>query len=511
MNRKQRRAAVATPPSNFVDLFNAALKLHEAGALDDAEKLYKQLVRMNPKHGLLHNNMGVLYYAQGKVEEAIEYQKKAIAFDPGLGIAYNNYGVSLNKLERHEEAIPLFQRAIEIEPDNSRALNNLGDSLTKSGRFDESIPNLEKALALDPVYAEAKSNMGMALWGKGDIEGAKTWLRASLALQPSLAPVHKNLGLVLLLNGDFGEGWVEYNYRLAADQVPMKGGKLPIWRGQPLENGGAVYLFSEQGVGDEILYSSMLPDLIEKNVNVVWDTDERLVSIIQRSFPGIRVLPRQTQIGSPAPDVVAQLPVGTLGQIFRPSYAHFPRERRSYLLPDKERSAALRGRLGIAPGVKLIGMSWVSKNQAFGRHKSTTLEDWAGIMATPGVRFVDLQYGDTSQEREAFRQKFGDSLAHVDGLNLRDDMEGMFALTAACDHVITVSNTTAHVAGALGIPTWVLVPAGGGKLWYWGTPDKTWTPWYPGIEIIRQVKHGEWDSTLRLATTRLQELLAAAA
>jgi ADP-heptose:LPS heptosyltransferase len=318
--------------------------------------------------------------------------------------------------------------------------------------------------------------------------------------------VHKNLGLVLLLNGDFGEGWIEYNYRMQADNLPMRGGNLEIWRGQPVGD-GAVYFFAEQGIGDEILYASMLPDLVTNKIRVIWDSDARLIPILERSFPGIRFIPRQTTVGPPAPDAVAQLPVGTLGQIFRRGYEYFPREPRAYLKADSDRSAMLRLRLRLGPGEKLIGMSWVSKNIAFGRHKSTTLDDWAEIMATPGVKFVDLQYGDTSAEREAFRKKYGDRLAHIDGLDLRDDMEGMFALTAACDHVITVSNTTAHVAGALGIPTWVLVPLGGGKLWYWGTAEKNWTPWYPNIEIIRQVKHGEWDSTLSLTTERLRKHL----
>ncbi|TAL02466.1 MAG: tetratricopeptide repeat protein [Rhodospirillaceae bacterium] len=508
MNRKQRRAAAATPITPvFVEAFNIGLKLHEAGRLDEAEKFYRKAMAINPSNGLLHSNLGVLYYAQGRIDDAIVMQKRAIALDPGLGISHNNLGVALNRLERHEEAIEAFRRAIEIEPDNSRALNNLGDSLTKSGRFEESVTFLRKALELDPVYAEAKSNMGMALWGMGDLEGAIAWLRDSIALQPNLATVHKNLGLVLLLKRDFAEGWIEYNYRLAADNIPLRGGPaIPIWRGQDLGQ-GALFVFSEQGVGDEILYASLLPDLMARGIRVVWETDERLGNILQRSFNSIRVVARSTPptIGSPAPDVVAQLPAGSLGQVFRPTVNHFPSDRGGYLAADRARSDSLRAGLGLAPGEKLIGMSWVSKNIAFGRYKSTTLADWAEIMKTPGVRFVDLQYGDTSAERAALRAQFGVTLAHVEGLDLRDDLDGMAALTAACDMVITVSNTTAHVAGALGVPTWVLVPLGGGKLWYWGITGDS-TPWYPSISIIRQVNREEWTSTLRIAGDRLRAL-----
>lgn len=517
MNRKQRRAAEAaaevaasttTLPPAFIAAFNEALRLQEGGNLDAAEKYYLEAKRLYPFHALLYSNLGVLNYTRGDLEQAIELHKKAITLDPKMGIAYNNLGVSYNKLERHDEAIEAFEKAIEIEPTNSRALNNLGDSLTKSGRFERSIPNIEKALALDTNYAEAKSNMGMALWGLGDLEGAIKWLRDSLKLNPNLAPVHKNLGLVLLLKGDLNESWVEYNYRLTADNVPLRGGTLPIWRGQNLGEGG-LFVFSEQGVGDEILYASLLPDLVERGVSVVWDTDKRLNPIIKRSFPEIRVIPRPhiAEIGSPAPDVVAQLPAGSLGQIFRRSLDQFPRHKRGYLVPDKARMAAYRVGLGLQPGEKLIGMSWVSKNIAFGRYKSTTLADWAEIMKTPGVRFVNLQYGDTAQERADFEREFGIKLLNVDGLDLRDDLDGMAALTAACDHVITVSNTTAHVAAALGIPTTVLVPLGGGKLWYWGL-DRDWSPWYPCVSIIRQINRHEWTSTMRVAADRLRALAA---
>jgi Flp pilus assembly protein TadD len=508
MNRKERRAAAAatvTPP--FIEAFNKGLALHEKGNLEEAERYYRTAMRLNPTHALLHNNLGVLYYAGGRIEEAIAMQQRAIALDPNLGIAHNNLGVSLNKLERHEEAIPSFLRAIEIEPDNSRALNNIGDSLTKSERFKESVEYIHKALAVDPLYAEAMSNMGMALWGMGDLEGAVAWLRKSLA-HADLPTVHKNLGLVLLLKGDFNEAWVEYNWRLAADGVPMRAGMVPVWRGQALGE-GSLFVFSEQGVGDEILYTGLLPDLLARGVKVIWDTDSRLTGLVERSFPGVRVIGRTNPptLGSPSPDVAAQLPAGSLGQIFRRGRDQFPQDRRGYLVADKNRSQALRASLGLAPGEKLVGISWVSKNIAFGRHKSTTLAEWAPIMKTPGVRFVDLQYGDTSEERAALHAQHGLTLTHVEGLDLRDDLEGMAALTAACDLVITVSNTTAHVAGALGVPTWVLVPLGGGKLWYWGTQGDS-TPWYPAITIIRQVNREEWPSTLRIAEERLRALLA---
>jgi ADP-heptose:LPS heptosyltransferase len=165
-----------------------------------------------------------------------------------------------------------------------------------------------------------------------------------------------------------------------------------------------------------------------------------------------------------------------------------------YLVADAERTKRLRDSFQLAAGERLIGISWSSQNPQLGHHKSIPLREWAGVLGVPRCRFVDLQYGDTSAEKAALETEAGLRLA-AGGVDLRNDLDGVAALVAACDLVITVSNTTAHIAGALGIPGWVLVPAGSGKLWYWGH-DREATPWYPSLRIIRQTSPGVWRDVL---------------
>jgi hypothetical protein len=191
---------------------------------------------------------------------------------------------------------------------------------------------------------------------------------------------------------------------------------------------------------------------------------------------------------------------------FRDDISKFPKRAR-YLTADAARSQAIRASLNLAPGEKLIGMSWFSKNPRFGGTKSTTLFDWAPVFAIPGARFVDLQYGDTAADRQAFKGKTGLDLIHVEGLDLTADIDGAAALTAACDLVVTVSNTTAHIAGALGPPLQVLVPEGMGKLWYWGNNSET-TPWYPRARFYRQSVLGDWTPIMGQVVRLVSDLVS---
>ncbi len=512
MTRRQGRGgappgAGSSAMAAFIDAFNTGLRLQQSGDLDNAEVAYRKAMRLNPKEAMLYNNLGVIAYTRGRMDEAVAFQQRAIALDPRSPAAHNNLGVTLNALNRHEEAVVVFSRSLEFDATNVLAYNNFGDSLNKLGRFEEGAATLERALALNPNYTEAYSNLGMAYWGLGRLEDAVASFRRAIALRPDLDMPHKNLGLVLLVKADFAEAWREYDHRWAADKLPPRSPR-PRWLGQDLGD-KTLLVWAEQGVGDEILHASMLPDLVARGMKVMWELDPRLVPLLQRSHPTVRVVGRRNPPTDETlhPDVVAQIPAASLGQYLRSDISQFPKDRNNFLVADANRSAALRAGLNLSPGDKLVGISWLSKNVTLGYSKTTALKDWADILRTPGVRFVDLQYGDTSEERVAVQNELGVTPAHVEGLDLRDDLDGMAALTAACDLVVTVSNTTAHVAGGLGVPVWVLVPAGIGKFWYWGHNSNT-SLWYPSSVVIRQMDRHVWGQTLRAVAGRLADFVS---
>lgn len=510
MNRKQRRASVATqqPSPAFIEIFNNALALQRAGHLEKAEELYRTAMKMNPNIALLYSNLGVIVYAMGRAEESIPLYKKAIALDPKLSLAHNNLGVAYSTLNRLDEALAAFSRTIALVPDDPEPINNYGDCLVKLSRFAEGAAALQKALSYKPNYVEALTNLGTASWGLGKLDEGVAYFRRAIELQPDVAMAHKNLGIVLLLRGEYVEGWREYDWRWTADKIPLREYHVPVWRGEALGD-KKLLIWAEQGVGDEILHAGMMADMAARVPKVMWEVDERLLTLMQRSFPNIQVVPRRVPavLETVGLDIGAHVAAGSIGQYVRYEASQFPTDRRSYLVADQARSAALRAQLNLAPGEKLVGISWLSKNASFGKSKSTTLADWAPILQTPGVKFVDLQYGDTAGERKKFESKYGVKIAHIDDLDLKDDLDGMAALTAACDLVVTVSNSTAHVAGALGIPVWILIAAGVGKFWYWGYNVEK-VPWYPTATLIRQDDNQDWGPTLKVVTDRLAAFIS---
>jgi len=158
---------------------------------------------------------------------------------------------------------------------------------------------------------------------------------------------------------------------------------------------------------------------------------------------------------------------------------------------------------------RLVGISWKSANKELGALKSHSLRDWLGILRVAQARFVDLQYGETASEREVVERQAGTRIEHLPDLDLYNDLEGLAALCAACDLVITASNVTAHVAGALGRPVWLLVPKTNGRHWYWFS-GRTGSPWYPSLRIFTQQAAGDWSGVLDEVAQELAAFIKAA-
>lgn len=185
-----------------------------------------------------------------------------------------------------------------------------------------------------------------------------------------------------------------------------------------------------------------------------------------------------------------QAPLAGLGRYLRKDWQAFPRRANGYLKADAALSKTLRDRLTF-DGRRLVGLSWRSHNPDIGAAKTALLTDFAPLFRLPNCRFVDLQYGDTLAEREALERDTGIVVEHVDEIDNTNDIDALAALVTACDAVVTVSNTTAHLAGALGKPTFVFVPYGSARLWYWFA-ERDDSPWYPRVHIARQRQSQSW-------------------
>jgi tetratricopeptide (TPR) repeat protein len=489
--------ALALDATSVSDWCNRGAVLHDRGQYEEAAASFAHAAKLAPDFAQAHCNHGNALFALKRHEAAISCFDQAIGLEPGFAAAHNNRANALDQLGRRLEALSAVERALAIEPSYREALVTRAVILRKLGRADDALESCERALALMPDDMEALTVQGDALVDLERFDQALSAFDRIIALDPGTASANWNKSLVCLGLGRFGEGWPLYEYRWAgAPGLVPRDYPLPRWRGERLD--GTLLVWGEQGLGDEILHASMIPELMQRAGPLTLELEPRLVSLFARSFPEVRVVPMDLE--NAAGLGVAHTPIASLGGYFRPNWEAFPKRDRGYLLADEVRTQALRKRLD--DGRTVIGLSWVSKAPIGGAQKSARLADFEPLLRLQNCRFVDLQYGDTSAERDAVERELGirvERLADIDNTN---DLDGLASLMCACDAVVTVSNTTAHLAGALGRPTWVMVPHGQARIWYWFR-DRDESPWYPRVRVLRQRSGQGWPSLVKATAAEI--------
>ncbi len=469
-------AAVPMRASQARALFAEGLASHKAGQLTVAQAFYKQVLQLIPSQPDALHMLGVTEFQHGHYDAAVKLLQKASCLLPCNDSVHFNLGNALRAATRLQEAEMAFLAALRLRPDNLDALKNLGNVLKEQNRFDEALACYDRILTINPGDASTRYNKAIAL----------------------------------LTIGHLDQGWDLYEDRLRCklddghqpvSELPIH---APIWRGEALTK--PLLLMPEQGLGDQIFFGAMFADLQAADIPSMACVDERLVPIFQRSFPTMgfasindiaRLDPARQLFG-------AQTQMGSLGGFFRRGAEALTRIPTPYLVADPERTDHLRSRL--RQGQSLIcGLSW-SSNAKTGATKSIPLQALHPILRTAGVTFVDLQYGDTIADRDALAKEAGRSIVHIEEFDNTNDIDALAALISACDLVITVSNSTAHLAAALGKPALVLL-AHHTPLWYWHA-DGMQSPWYPTATLLRQTTAGDWMSTVDTAARILRGLAA---
>jgi tetratricopeptide (TPR) repeat protein len=416
----------------------------------------------------------------------------AVGMAPDSADAHDALGVALAGLKRTEEARQSYERALEIDPQLSSARTNLGNLFKSEGELEAAMDELERAVLLDAESARAHGNLGIARMAGGDLQGAEDALRRAIEIDPEFAEAHYNLSMVLLMAGQFKAGWEKYEWRWRCPDFPSTRRDFPYprWQGEAL-SGRTLLIWSEQGVGDEIMFANAIPTVMDSGAKVVIECNPRFKPLFARSFAGALVVERADP---PDPAIAAaridfQISAGSLSRHLRPSKAAFPLAPGFYLRAEQARAHALRERYDACGEGLMIGISWRSANPVVGGERSAPLTLWDDLLTRPGCVFVNLQYGEVADELAETRERLGVTIhrdAEIDPLASMDDWA---AQIAAMDLVISVDNSTVQLSGALGIPTWTLltrVPE-----WRW-LMDGDESPWHPLIRIFRQPAPGDW-------------------
>ncbi len=461
---------------------------------DDALASYDKALALKPDHVRALYNRGNALLALGRPAAALENYDQALSLAPSHVGSRNNRGKALLELKRLNEALESYDEALQLDPTNVEAWCNRATCLLDMGRIEDALQAIRKATALKPDSADAQSNLGAVLSAAGQTTEAIAAYERAIGSAPHLAIAHMNLGFALLRDGQYQRGWQEYEWRGLADGIPPREYPKPRWQGQPL-TGKTILLYAEQGLGDAIHFARFVTVLAGQGARVIFAVHPPLVALMQ-SLSGVsQVIPLDTP---PPPfdmyQSIMSVP-GILGILPTAIPAPSP-----YIEPDPARTAAWRARLG-AQGFK-IGIVWEGKGETpMQRARSTTLAHFAGIASIDGVRLISLQKdGDIST-----------AVFPVENLGEAFDAgPDAFLDTAAVirnlDLVLTIDTSVAHLAGALGAPTWVAVPFA--PDWRWGDRGGT-NPWYPSMRVFRQPTPADWGSVFAGLESAVRERLSA--
>ena len=486
------------------------IALTQLDKLDAAIAAYRKAIEIDPGHSDALSNLGNTLQRQGRLEEAIAAYRQALKVGSQNAPAAYNLGIALKARGELSEAAQAYRTAIAIKPDYDRAHSNLGNVLEELGDLDAALDCYRRALEINPRLVKGIANLASLKLETGAVEEAIADYERALALEPDDADTRYNYAQALLLLGHYSEGWQAQECRFSSTQLADQARHFtaPEWQGEALA-GRSLFVWGEQGAGDQIQFASLFAELADKAGPVLIDCDERLLPVFRRSFPDLTFEPQAELLAerSQRSGFDCHISMGSLCRLLRATEADFP-DHGGYLQPESAKRAAFVERLTAeAQGRRLIGLSWASSGGRTGRGRSAALQQWAPILQQPGCCFVDLQYGAVQEEVAGVSKALGIQIVSLPDVDPLRDLDTFLALVAALDLVITVGNTTAHVAGALGRPAWVLLPVVPSWRWMLGRED---SPWYPSLRLFRQETQGDWDPVIAQLAAGLPSVKASA-
>jgi tetratricopeptide (TPR) repeat protein len=523
-------------PNDPEFLYNLGLARHKNRNYQGAATAYLMAIKLNPNIPEVYNNLALSLFEQSHFSEAEIECQKAIQLRPKFYEAFLTYTKICVATGRPSEAERKLELAIKMRPDGSEAMalksqilgdlgrfqealfwdeanlrqnpesavawNSKGASLAAIGRTEDAILAFQRATEIDPNLLEAWVGLGNCHSDLLDLNLARDYYRKALSIDPDCHLANYQIGLTLLRERTYSqETWSLFRERWKTKAPEF----LPRYQqvsqcDQPDLGTKRILLWAEQGIGENLLFGSLLTEIERVSSHVTVSLDERLGAMFSRRFPGMRFVPREFDPSNQEFD--CQMSLGDLGLIFRANVDSFQRQPKTFLYPLPDRISHWKRQLS---GKKLnIGICWESKNPKFGPEKTIAVELWAQWLDIPNVRIVSLQYDASSEDR--LRLNAHPNFFTPPGLDLRNDLEDVLALSASCDLIITVSSALAHICGAAGIPALVLLPQAKGRFWFWGIDSKNCI-WYPSLTLVNQTTQGDWSQPINAVTAQIHDML----
>lgn len=498
--------ALELDPSSPECWYYRGVALQRLDRHEQALASFDKALSLHPAFFQARHDAGLSLSALQRFEEAVTSFDKAIALDPLSWTAYYNRGIALGHLKRYEEEIASYDKALSLNADGAQILGNRGVALGQIGKHEEAIACFKRSLELDGTNPAVLVSYGAVLSDLARYDEVLATQGQALALQPDDAKAHFNRAHVLLLRGDFEQGWKEYEWRWKTSEF-VAGKHLPsgpAWTGQQSLQGKRILLYAEQGYGDTLQFSRYASLVASAGAEVILEAQPALVSIL-RSLNGVHVIAS----GERRPDYDYHCALMSLPRIFGTNLSSLPASI-PYLTAEQEKVRHWQARLSASKQLR-IGLVWNGGFRAdkpeqwsSNERRNIPLQQIARLNCAE-IDFFSLQKGEPAESELLTRRA---DLWPQDNLfiftNELKDFGDTAALIANLDLVISVDTATAHLAGAIGKPVWILNRYD--TCWRWFL-ERSDSPWYPTATLYRQPSMGDWDTVIERVKTDLLKMV----
>ena len=498
--RRAAEKSLELDPQSADALVNLGCILRDLDHPGEAVRALKKACSLAPEIDEAWLNLGLAHRDAGQPGEAVQAFGELLARRPRQAEAQANLGRILHETMAFADSEAAYLAALDIRPRDAQTLNNFATLLNDADRPDQAEEACRRALEIEPDHLAALSNLANLRLQAGDpLEALELNARAG-ALAPDDRQIRRNRADPLFLSGDLAAGWQALEARWHETRRPRRPFGQPLWQNQDIA-GQTLLVWSEQGVGDTILFAGCLPDLLKRAGRVIVEVDARLVPLFERSFPAAQFVARSDppDAALTAEGIDRQCPIGDLGRWLRRDLSAFPDDE-AYLQADAARIEHWRGWLaGLAVGPKL-GFCWTSGLMDAERWRHyPALDDWQAILAVEGVQFICLQYGDHADELNELRGRYGGRIHLPPEIDLFDDLDDIAALSAALDGFVSPETANSWLAAALGVPAWVMCQPGD-----WRTLGSGHLPWLPGVRMVEKQRGASWRTVAEAVAAQIQ-------
>jgi tetratricopeptide (TPR) repeat protein len=473
--------------------------LRQQERVEEASASFAQALKVDPCHREAANAAGALAFEAGQLERALGYFDQSIEIDPAQAGAFKFRGLCQLGLKQYDAALVSSRRAVELAPENADINNNTGFLLQRIGRHEDALVFFDAAIACDPGLASAYNNRGISLTELHRFHQASDDFDRALAIDPDFSLARGNSALLKLLLGDFAKGWPAWQARKGKSAAGLdRKFERPLWLGKEPLAGKTVLFHSDEGFGDSIQYARYASLAAQRGARVILEVDDSLHPLLS-GLDGVSLcLPRSA---GTLPGFDLHCPLCSLPLAFRTLLETVPAAP-SYLPPPPQaRVREWQMRLGVHDRLR-VGLVWSGNpDHNNDRNRSMRLRTLSSILDVDAT-FISLQKNPRGEDKAAL-------LEYKDLVDLTADIVD-FADTAALisclDLVISVDTSVAHLSGALGQATWILLPF---------TPDFRWlldrddSPWYPSVRLFRQDERRDYAVVLARVRDALNTLVAA--